>query len=523
MATEAKPTREYRIDRGQLRAPRVTPEGFLEVEGYVARPGIYDYLNTPADEAKGYGRAGTVRRELKPREEVTSSKLISQFAASTVTAEHPPGKKVTASNRSVVDVGAAKAGRVDGDRPVVTLVIKDAEVIKRIKRGELNELSPGFDAMIYQTPGADRSYATPENPEGRYDLVQRDFEINHFALTDFARGGSTERIRVDSVNADYAELQGVALRNDAFDGKLTNAIDGHQHLVSFHSWDGTPCTSGDTSWATSEGETGQHSHAWVKTPEGIITIGESAGHTHTVLDERRYQVPAPPAILPATRADSREGAHMLDIKHMSPDEQVRFLIAKHDELVAANGALTTKVTSLEADLVTKAARVDALEQNERTIIERTDVLRKQLADGAVVAETKALQEMQTRVDSAELELAKLRDAQPTLVKKRAELIIKARTVIGPEFRTDSLENLAIQEHIVKKLRPAENLAGMTPAQVESRCDSLYADMERNTIELQRSIITGGGSFETRNDSHTGDPQPKPLSHRDQWKRGLPAS
>lgn len=509
MVTNPKPERAIRVDRGQLRAPVVTDEGFLQVEGYVARAGIFEYLNTPADEENGYGRVGTIRRELKPREEVFSPKTLAQYAGATLTAEHPPGNRVTPENARHSFVGTVKAGRVDGERAAVTMVIQDKDTIARVKRGELNELSPGTAAMIHRTPGADRSYATPSNPEGKYDCIQRDIDVNHLALTDFSRCGKDLRIRADSTASDFAAIAGVEIRGDAFDGKLTSVVDGHQHLLTPCDWNGSSSTSGETSWAVSEGADGGHGHPWVKAPDGTFTIGESAGHTHSILDDRRYQAPA---------ATSPRGDSMTtDLSKMPADEQIRFLQAKHDELVAANAGHVAKIAGLETDLAAKTARVDSLSQVERTQIERIEALRTQIASGAVVAETEALKKLQVRVDSAETELEKLRAAQPEIVRKRAELLGKAKAVLGPEFRTDSLEDRAIQEHIVRKLRPNENVGGLNAAQVESRCDSLYADAQTAAIELQRPVFAPPVA-EIRADSSA---TPKPLSHRDQWKRGLP--
>lgn len=511
MSTEPKPERAIRVDRGQLRAPVITDEGFLQVEGYVARPGIYEYLNTPADEANGYGRAGTVRRELKPREEVLSPKTIAQYAGATLTAEHPAGNRVTPENAKHAFVGTVKAGRVDGERAAVTMVIQDADTIARVKRGELNELSPGIAAMIHRTPGADKSYATPRNPEGKYDCVQRDIDVNHLALTDFARGGKEMRLRTDAVGSELDGAAGVEVRADAFDGKLTTSVDGHQHLLSPCGWDGAPATSGETSWAVLEGAEDGHSHAWIKNPDGTFTIAESAGHTHTLLDDRRYQ--APSAVAPAPRGD----AMTLDLSKMPPDEQIRFLQAKHAELSVANADQAAKITALEADVAAKTARVDALSQVERTQVERIEQLRAQIASGAVAAETEALKKLQVRVDSAETELEKLRAAQPEIVRKRAELIGKAKTVLGAEFRTDSLSDREIQEHVVRRLRPSENVASLNPAQVEARCDSLFADAQTAALELQRPVFTAPAA-EVRTDSAD---KPRPLAWRDRWKAGLP--
>lgn len=490
------PIKAMRFDHGELRAPVETPQGFLRVEGFVARPGIYEYINTEKDAANGHGPVGSIRRELRPEEEVFRDQTLDQFEGAPLTIRHPK-QRVTKDNVRACEVGTVTArARREGDRVAVSMVIKDPAAIAKVKRGELVELSPGHETMIYKTPGADRRYATRGNPEGRYDCIQREIDINHLALCENSRGGADLRLRLDSLD-DVVDVA-VEHRDDSWGGQLTDAVDGHQHLISCVGYDGQALMSGTTSWAVADGAETGHEHPWVKNPDGTITIGASAGHTHAILDGRKYS---------AQRADAREN-NMLD-PNLSTEEQIRLLQTQNTELAA-------KVTTLESDVKAKTARADAFEQGEKTAREKVLELEARISAGATAAETAALKELQTRLDAADLELAKVRDAQPDLVRKRAGLIVRAHGVLGQEFRADSLDDRAIRESIVRKLRPKDGLQ-ISDAALEARCDSLCEDAMRNAQNLRREVIAAP---ETRHDAAQPNAASKPLAWRDQWMKGL---
>lgn len=62
--------------------------------------------------------------------------------------------------------------------------------------------------------------------------------------------------------------------------KLTTSVEGHSHLID----DSLNYEGGETSWNKSEEEEYGHSHPWVRNSDGSITIGESEGHTHKIVD-----------------------------------------------------------------------------------------------------------------------------------------------------------------------------------------------------------------------------------------------
>src|SRR4026207_69959 len=59
-ANKHRGDRAIRFDIGMLRSPKVTPQGFLKVDGSASRPGVFLYQNPD----------GSERRELRLPEEV---------------------------------------------------------------------------------------------------------------------------------------------------------------------------------------------------------------------------------------------------------------------------------------------------------------------------------------------------------------------------------------------------------------------------------------------------------------------
>jgi len=57
---------------------------------------------------------------------------------------------------------------------------------------------------------------------------------------------------------------------------LTDVVDGHTHLLYTSGTDGD-WDAGTTSWHN------EHSHPWVRTPDGSIVLGEVDGHTHQIV------------------------------------------------------------------------------------------------------------------------------------------------------------------------------------------------------------------------------------------------
>ncbi len=170
-----------RYDRGTLRRPSKTPQGFLRVDGLASRSGVFEYLNDD----------GSIRRELRLPEDVFAKQALDGFEGAPLTDGHPP-VPVTTANVKQYEVGTVTGpARRDGDYVAASIVVKDPKVIAKLERGDTG-LSVGYAVELDETPGNHPTY-------GRYDAIQRNIVINHLAVGVQPRAGNAARIRMDGV------------------------------------------------------------------------------------------------------------------------------------------------------------------------------------------------------------------------------------------------------------------------------------------------------------------------------------
>jgi hypothetical protein len=167
---------------------RRTPEGFLFVSGFAARPGVLEYRQ--AD--------GSVRRELVLPEELHRADSLGSLGLKPVCNEHPAdGSFVAPENVQAVSVGTVSPRLVvvEGGYVQVELTVQRTDAVRDVLSGLRRELSPGYECDLDSTPGTHPVY-------GRFDAIQRNRRYNHLALTERARGGDSLRLRVDSAISD---------------------------------------------------------------------------------------------------------------------------------------------------------------------------------------------------------------------------------------------------------------------------------------------------------------------------------
>lgn len=170
-----------RYDRTEIKATR-TDEGYLIDTPIVGRTGIQLYKN--AD--------GTIRRELRPPEEVFKADSLATYSGKPITDEHP-GEPVTAKNAKRLSIGVMQeAGRQDGDNVVAPITIFDQEAIDKIMKGGKRELSLGYKVDLEETPGVWNGQ--------EYDAIQRNIRVNHLAIVPRGRAGNA-RLNLDRHDA----------------------------------------------------------------------------------------------------------------------------------------------------------------------------------------------------------------------------------------------------------------------------------------------------------------------------------
>ena len=179
--------RARRYDRGAIAKAHRTPEGYLCFEGRATRAGVFLYRNLD----------GTIRRELRPPDEVGRADSLGTLARKPVTDLHPDDF-VTAENADELAVGIVdpvvvwESDFADG-YVKVRGTIQRKSAVDSIDEGRV-ELSCGYTARIDFTPGV---WTDAAGVDHEYDSVQRDIEYNHLALVDRGRAGKLARLRAD--------------------------------------------------------------------------------------------------------------------------------------------------------------------------------------------------------------------------------------------------------------------------------------------------------------------------------------
>jgi hypothetical protein len=170
---------------GELEPPKPMPNGYLRVEAFLTRTGVFPYRR--AD--------GSTIREYRPPEEVFAPASLASFDLMPATVEHPPvpGGLLNSSNTHQFQVGAVGNLRRIGDRMKGAIVVTDSKAQAELPARR--EISLGYVCDLEMSPGI--------SPEGEpYDAIQRNIVGNHCAFTKMARGGPDLRVRMDSADAE---------------------------------------------------------------------------------------------------------------------------------------------------------------------------------------------------------------------------------------------------------------------------------------------------------------------------------
>lgn len=181
--------RAFRYDVMKMSGPRRDHRGYLIADALLARTGIQEY--TMSD--------GTVRRELRPENEVFHPDSLATISGSVVVNNHPP-VALDAKNTKQYAVGFLKGdpkeGNVVNDCKTImdTLTIYDEKTIDDVLNRKKNQVSQGYYCDVDLTPGVDPVY-------GPYDAIQTNIKHNHTATAiDAGRAGPEVGIKLDSAN-----------------------------------------------------------------------------------------------------------------------------------------------------------------------------------------------------------------------------------------------------------------------------------------------------------------------------------
>ena len=202
-----------RYDIGSVSNVERTDQGYLRCDGAITRVGVFGYLNTD----------GSVRRELRPPEEVFAQDALDSFALAPLTNDHPRAK-LTAANTSKFQTGTIANPRQDGSRVSARVQVTDQKTIDDIEGGK-TQLSCGYSADVEDSSGV--TMGIPGVEDGlKYDAIQRNIRGNHVALVDVGRAGPDVALKLDHGDAIQTDPNQTKRASKPTEKKMKLTLDG---------------------------------------------------------------------------------------------------------------------------------------------------------------------------------------------------------------------------------------------------------------------------------------------------------
>ena len=195
-----------RYDKAYIVDYQKTPEGYMTVDVPITRPGVFPYMRGD----------GTTVMEAKLPADIFHADTIRSAKSKPVTDNHPH-EPVTLANYAKYARGMSHTdARAEDDLLKVSVTITDAALIQKIESGAQREISIGFLSDVVKESGTYNG--------DNYDFAQRNIEINHIAIVERGRAGSSVAIRNDSDGWQIDEIGGK-------DTMPTYKIDGKEYEV----------------------------------------------------------------------------------------------------------------------------------------------------------------------------------------------------------------------------------------------------------------------------------------------------
>ena len=167
-------------DNTTLANTRLTADGYLVGNVACAKVGVQAYHGSEI--GGGNGLINVYRDE----SEVFALDSLASFVGKPVTDNHPP-VEVKADNWKQFAVGSIGEGVLrDGEHIKVPVTLMDADTIKAVQNGK-REISMGYTAELEWVDGV-------TDDGTAYQAKQKNIRINHLAIVDKGRAGSTCRI-----------------------------------------------------------------------------------------------------------------------------------------------------------------------------------------------------------------------------------------------------------------------------------------------------------------------------------------
>lgn len=366
--------------------------------------------------------------------------------------EVPLVMPLTTDIKAALGIESPNSGLVVGFRP-------DVELAKAIDAGEIIEMSIAGRALA-ELAKAELAKGADGAPiaKAEHKRTLRQLEIDEISLVKRAAHGAGTRIAI-AKRADASPAE-VAKRAPA----MTDPTNGHQHLI----WD-VEEADGGTSYEVMPGAEYGHSHPFVRRADGSISIGEAAGHTHTVsTTEEATMADDINKQLLAAQADVSKAEQRTAAVLALPVEQ--FAFAKR----LVGGELAAYLAKSATERAEAAKPVHVAKSGE--VFYATD-------DARLVSMAKAHDAMAEQVElakaaTATAEIAKAAAALPNV--KGADLIAKAihGAALTADERKSALADLAAVNATVAVItQPIGKGGAPGPNDAESQLEALAKSIQ----------------------------------------------
>jgi hypothetical protein len=169
----------------QLQSTReITPEGFLKAKAIITKVGVQVYRASDFN----LGLPNQLINVFRSPATVFNPETINSVKLKSITFDHPM-ENVDANNYKQYEIG--KVGetveQIDNEHLGASIIINDAEIVRKILNKEIEELSLGYDASIIAETGVYNG----QPYDYRFDGAML---INHLAIVEDARCGDSVKI-----------------------------------------------------------------------------------------------------------------------------------------------------------------------------------------------------------------------------------------------------------------------------------------------------------------------------------------
>ena len=197
-----------RYDLGEIKSPSVTAQGYLRADSLATRAGVFTYLM----------KDGSMRRELRPIEEVFKQDSLDTMKLIPVTNNHPP-EQLNAENTKKYQSGytGEDVCQLSNNFMKVGVTVTDKGAINDIMSGK-NQMSAGYTCDLEMTSGIFDGE--------KYDAIQKNIHYNHLAIVDTARAGPEAKIKLDGENCFLEENSGFMIQNEERKDELNKKNSG---------------------------------------------------------------------------------------------------------------------------------------------------------------------------------------------------------------------------------------------------------------------------------------------------------